>query len=116
MDDVIAACESREERLIRLHPDQFAPDFLDWWRDNRHIWRAFDAAAEQLARNGVEHFGARAIGEHIRFETALRERGGDFKVNDHAWPDCARLWLLMHPSYPRFFETRAQRNSSKRAA
>jgi hypothetical protein len=114
--DILAALEPQEVRLARLYPERFAPDFVHWLLDNFAIWRAFDKAADALWQTGVAHFGARCIWEHLRYETALRERDSDYKLNDHRPPDLARLWLLKYPNRLGFFETRVSEKSTKRAA
>jgi hypothetical protein len=114
--DLLAASEPREAALVRCNPDRFAVDFLFYLLDNWAVWRAFEQTANALWERGILHFGARCIGEHLRYETALRERSGDWKLNDHRWPDFARLWLLKYPLRVGFFETRVQRESTRRAA
>ena len=94
--------------MIVTHQDWFRDNDLDWVTQNFHIWEAFEREADLIWNSGRRHWSARTIGEYLRHETAIRE-GGDgtgFKVNDHAWPSLARIYMLMHPDREGFFERR----------
>lgn len=82
------------------------PTFYAWLKDNMHIWRRFVAEADKIKGTGRQHYSARTIGEFLRHQTSLRERGGEFKCNDHVWPDCARLYVALRPECDGFFELR----------
>lgn len=97
--------------VIRCKRDLFRADFPQWLADNFHIWKAFEREADRVWARGRAHYSARTIGEFIRHETALREDGGEFKVNDHAWPDCARLYTLLNPDR-KLFEFRGERKAA----
>jgi hypothetical protein len=85
----------------------FRPDFVDWLRGNTPIWERFDREASAVYARGRRHYSARTIGEYLRHETALKESPEhEWKLNDHRWPDLARLWLLVHPERGGFFELR----------
>lgn len=116
--DLLAMLESPEQREIRLHPDLFAPDFLDWFAANSTIWTMFVAQADAIWRSGRKYYSARTIIHWIRHETALRESvtGDGFKINNNWSADLARLYLIVRPDRPDFFELRHQLQSSKRAA
>jgi hypothetical protein len=108
--------EPTEVSLVRCNTDKFAPDFHFWLLDNFAIWRRFKREADLVWQSGRRHYSARTIGEFIRHQTALRDSNVTFKCNDHVWPDCARLWLLLYPERKGFFDTRVQLGSSKRLA
>lgn len=91
---------------VKARPDLFTPEFEIWLLENWNIWKAFERRAHRLWDAGARHAGARMIGETIRYLTLLRERAPMFKVNDHAWPSCARLYMLAHPERKNLFETR----------
>jgi hypothetical protein len=106
-----------EYRLIAEHPESFPDDFAPWLADNWHVWREFQRQAHWLRINGRrKHFAARTIGEYMRHYTALSETEGMWKLNDHRWPDLARLYMLKYPEAAGFFELRVQAGSSKRQA
>jgi hypothetical protein len=95
--------------VVILCHETFRDDFGPWLLNNWGIWKTFERRADRLHASGVRHAGARMIGEHIRYLTALREKGNSrFKVNDWYWPDCARLWTLLNPGKEGFFETRGR--------
>lgn len=86
---------------------EFRLDFIPWLEKNLHVWEAFEAEAWLHVRRGAKRWGARTIGEYLRRETAVRMKSdGEWKVNDHRWPDLARLWLLLNPECGGFFELR----------
>jgi hypothetical protein len=81
---------------------------VEWMRANWAVWEQFEREANTVWDTGRRRWGARWIGEHIRRETLLREVDGLFKVNDHIWPDLARLYLALNPEREGFFETRGR--------
>lgn len=84
----------------------YKPDFYAWMKANTHIWKRFVIEADKVRGTGRPHYSARTIGEFLRHQTSLREAGSVFKVNDHVWPDCARLYVAMRPESVGFFEFR----------
>ena len=89
-------------------PEHFRPDFAEWLEKNPKIWDAFAAQADIIWNRGRRRYSARTIGEWLRHESAMREAPNEhgWKLNDHAWPDCARLYMLAYPDRDSFFETR----------
>lgn len=102
---------------VCAHPERFRPDFLDWLSRNFPVWLAFEREADQVWARGRRHYSARTIGEYLRHESALREAPNElgWKLNDHYWPDLARLYMLINPDREGFFERRASQ-FTKRAA
>lgn len=86
----------------------FKPSFPSWLVDNFAIWKSFESEANALWSMGRRHYSARTIGEFLRHSTALREASSEFKLNDHVWPDCARLYMLLYPEREGFFELRGR--------
>lgn len=105
VDQVVTEAE-RLRVIVKSRPDLFTTEFEIWLLENWAIWKAFEKRAHRLWDVGARHAGARMIGETIRYLTWLREKDALFKVNDHAWPSCARLYMLVHPARP-LFETRS---------
>lgn len=93
---------------ITLSEDKYRPGLREWVDENWSIWLRFEFEADKVRERGRRHYSARTIGEYIRHSTALKEKGGAFKVNDHIWPDLARLYLTLHPSAQGFFELRGR--------
>lgn len=90
------------------HAGRFRYISVEWMRANWKVWRAFECEADARFTEGHRAWGARTIGEYIRRETRIAERAGQFKVNDHIWPDLARLWLLLNPEREGFFDLRGR--------
>lgn len=93
---------------IAGHPGAFRLDLTEWFShpQNWLIWGTFVYEANRAWDHGYRHYSARTIGEVIRHHTNLRQVGGEFKVNDHLWPDIGRLYMLVYPDRCGFFETR----------
>lgn len=87
---------------VALNPEKYRPDFYEWLRENSHIMHAFEIEAERIWARGRKHYSARTIVEYLRHETLLAEAGGEWKINDHFTPDCARLFVALNPDKPLF--------------
>jgi len=95
--------------VVDGHPERFRADFKAWLEKNYPVWIAFEHEANRVWDRGRRHYSARTIGEYLRHESAMREQPNEhgFKLNDHWWPDLARLYMLMYPEREGFFERRA---------
>jgi hypothetical protein len=102
---------ARHEYVLRRVCEN-APTFryidVDWMRTNWKVWAAFETEADARFQEGHRAWGSRTIGEYIRRETRIAEKAGSFKVNDHIWPDLARLYLILKPEREGFFELRGR--------
>mgnify|MGYP003349026817 CR=1 FL=1 len=47
-----------------------------WFKDNDHIWRAFERQAILIARSGHKHYSARTIVEYLRHRGVDRSQSG----------------------------------------
>lgn len=94
--------------VAQRHSDQFRPDFIGWLMDNSHLYAEFEKLALSVAGKRP-HYGARAIVEVMRFNSAIRERDGIFKINGNYVPCMARLFALCHPQHADLFEFREHR-------
>lgn len=94
--------------LVAAHAPKFRADFVQWLEANYSAWEAFEREADKIWNAGRRHYSARTIGEVLRHESALREKPNThgWKLNDHYWPDLARLYALLHPDRDKFFELR----------
>lgn len=90
----------------------FRADFLPWLHDNLAIYEEFERLALAMAR-ARRHYGARSIVEKMRYDMAIRETGGEFKINGNMVPCMARLFALRNPANAGLFEFREQ---SRKAA
>ena len=86
--------------------DEFSEWFRGWLTSNWHIWEAFRREADRVWQRGRTHYSARTIVEVLRHESALRETGDGWKINDWATPFMAKLYVRVHPDR-RLFEVRS---------
>jgi hypothetical protein len=93
--------------IVEANSSLFRSDFPEWLAANKLIFRRFVKEADLIWAKGRQHYSARTIGEYLRHETALREQGTTYKLNDHVWPDLARLYLLIRPGREEFFSLRS---------
>lgn len=83
--------------------------FCQFHKQNPQVYKLFKHFASQ-ARDRREHFGARMIGERLRWYTQIETTDADYKLNDHIWPYYARMLMLDEPErYADFFSTRDAR-------
>lgn len=103
--------EQRVYDALAAHSGAFITDLLHWFSHDANwlLWASFEYQANAAWNAGRRRYSARTIGEYLRHHTTLTDSGADFKINDHVWPDLARLYMLMHPERAGFFETRGRR-------
>ncbi len=100
------SAKTRELTLLLVQAStKFLPEFHDWLRDNWAIWTRFREEANKIRAKGRAHYSSRTLIEYVRHETALREEG-EFKIDNNAAPDMARLYMLTNPGADGFFELR----------
>lgn len=87
-------------------PLWFRDDFAGFLRSNWRVYLAFELEADKVWARGRRHYSARTIVEVLRHESALRETGSEWKLNDWWTKDLARLWTAFHPERAGFFEFR----------
>ncbi len=95
-------------QVVVDHASDYRREFNEWLEANWHVWLAFEREANRIWDRGRRHYSARTIGEYLRHESALRQVEDEtpWKLNDHAWPDLARLYMAMYPLRAEFFELR----------
>jgi hypothetical protein len=93
-------------QVASANPDTFAGKFMEFLRDNLHVYDAFEKQALAIAAKGFKHYSSRTIIEVLRHHSALQQVGGAWKLNDHITPYMARLFMLLHPELGNFFEFR----------
>jgi hypothetical protein len=108
---VAAQERQRQERqrldvLVVLNAHDFAPEFRSWLHANLHVWQAFVHEAMKVRAVGHDHYSARTIVEVLRHQSAIREVGGPWKIDNDRVPDMARLWGLRYPSMAAMFAFR----------
>ena len=90
----------------RVDPESRFGKWLAFHRANPEVWRLFRRFAGEALSAGRERFGARMIGERIRWFTSIETAGCEYKVNDHFWPYYARLLMLTDERFAEVFERR----------
>jgi hypothetical protein len=102
----VSGTPKRAIALVNRFADEFRPEFGQWIEANWHIWKAFCQEAEAVWDSGRRRYSARTIIEFIRHETAMRQAGGAYKINNSYVPDLGRLYGLMKKQRQTFFECR----------
>ena len=69
------------------------PDYVD---ENMHIFRQFLQFSVRMRNTGRDHYGARSIIEVVRYHSQLEDTS-EFKINNNASSEFARLAMLMFP-------------------
>lgn len=93
---------------FELPPRNDADAAFRVWADvNAHIVDAFCRRAMDLRVSGREHYGAKRIVEELRYDTALTERSGAWKINNSFVSRLARLAMERCHELRGFFEVRA---------
>lgn len=93
--------------IIKEHAAEFPPEIKQWLFDNEHIWVAFTKEAFSAQSNGYKHYSARTIVEYLRHKSMLREKDGEWKINNNVVPYLARLISRVYPEFMKtFFEFR----------
>jgi len=80
--------------------------FEEWIANNKHIYFAFEEKAKQIWNAGYKHFGQRCIWESIRYETSLREKNSEYKLNNNYLKGCAMLFIDRNPECKGLFDFR----------
>lgn len=82
---------------------------------NPEVWNLFVQFANEKIRLGYQHFGAKAIMERVRWETAKGDGTPMLKVNDMFTAFYARRFAREFPRHADFFRTRKQRSAERPA-
>jgi len=93
-------------------------DFKEWeetysgW-DNLHpeYYEMFKQFAFDRIEKGFTRWGARSIGERMRWETDI-DSGERYKVNNNLAAYFSRKFMVEFPEHDKFFETRSHPNSA----
>jgi hypothetical protein len=82
--------------------------FHDWLLENESVWLRFESEALRIWNRGRDHYSARTIIEVLRHESCLSDTDQDYKLNNNAAPNLARLFMLVHPNCGEFFQLRGR--------
>ncbi len=84
------------QSVVAAHADCFTPKFVEFIRDNEHVFKIFASLTDQLWTRGRRFYSARTIGEKMRFDHDVVSIGSDYKLNNNDFPDMARLYVLLN--------------------
>jgi len=80
--------------------------FLRFHRENPHVYAQLQAMAQEAQRAGATKIGIGMMFEVLRWQTLLRTRGDDFKLNNNYRSYYARLLIARNPALSELFELR----------
>ena len=72
------------------------------------VYEAFARRANKLWRKGRRRYGAKAIIEVMRYESAISDYGVQFKLNNNDTSKIVRVFQLLNPDHATMFETRTK--------
>jgi hypothetical protein len=79
-------------------------EWLDnWVPDNRHIIDEFTQLAFDAKAAGYHHHGGQALYEYMRFNRMIKEKRGDYKLNNNNVGMITRYVMIANPELEGFF-------------
>ena len=82
--------------------------------EHPEVWEMFERFTMQLIAAGRDHFGAKAVWERMRWETAVNPAyGEDYKLNNNYHAFYARRFARVHPKHADFFRFRKQKSADE---
>lgn len=95
--------------IVDANKSMFTEEFAEWVGQNLHVFAAFVEQARYVKKvMRRDHYSARTIGEWLRHNSAIKEKGNGWKLNNNWFPALARLSMLAYPDLAGLFETREQ--------
>ena len=96
--------------------DQLGEAFRRFHEQNPTVWVLFQRFALEAIATGLDHYGADAINQRIRWHMEIETRGTEsLKMNNSFTAYYARLFHLAHPSHDGFFRNRRLRSGDSTA-
>jgi hypothetical protein len=80
--------------------------WLEWHRQNPHVYRLFKEFTFQAISRGHKRLSAWLVVNRIRWETSVETLGGDFKISNNFIAYYARLFMEEFPLHRGFFRTK----------
>ena len=93
--------------LIACSHPEIPNNFVEWIRDNEHIWIAFRDEALKMTRLGYQHYSSKTIMEYLRHHSVISENSDEFTLNNNHTPYLARVFALAYPKHAGLFAYRA---------
>jgi hypothetical protein len=105
-DDLFSWAERRAPTPEDYAITDGARRWLEWERLNPAFYPLFCQFAAQAIRHGHSRLSAWLVVNMIRWETTIVTQGSEYKVSNEVIAYYSRMWLVDHPAYPDFFETK----------
>lgn len=87
----------------------YHPRFPGWPFEHWDIYAELERLAIAAIKRGRTRLSAKFLFELIRWNTAIREEGEPYKINNSHASDYARLFDCMNPQHAGYFEFRQRR-------
>lgn len=87
--------------------------FVQYHKDNPHVFREFEAQTLKAIRSGKTKLSAKMIVNWIRWNEYLKTTDQNFRINDAFHSYYARLFASLHPEHEGIFEFRKLRNEEE---
>ena len=98
--------------IVEENKGLFTDEFAAWIEKNLHVFAEFAEQSLYVKRTmRREHYSIRTIGEWVRHNSEIREKGNGYKLNNNAFAPISRLLMLAYPELNGLFETR-ERNEN----
>lgn len=82
--------------------------------ENPGVWQEFERLALDLIGRGIQHYGAKAVMEVVRYHRTVRSNDPHFRVNNTFTSYYARKFIRRYPQYRDFFDMRHSRYDGTR--
>ena len=90
--------------------------FWEFHQENPHVYVALVRMARRLKAVGRTHYGIGALFEALRFESAIKTNGDEWKLNNNHRALYVRLIERNEPDLRGFFEMRQRHGPSRGGA
>ena len=80
--------------LAASHPE-IPNHFVEWLRENEHIWIAFRDEALKMTRLGYQHYSSKTIMEYLRHHSVISENSDEFKLAQQVYH--SNPWFASSP-------------------
>lgn len=85
-----------------------------WHKENPHFYEMFERFALALISNGHSNSSAWLVVNRIRWETAMKTTGDEYKISNDFIAYYARLFHHDHPKHEGFFRTKKLKTETQR--
>ena len=102
-----------EDVLLGVNKKQ-REKFYRWYPKNMHIINKFHQVTHLLKEKGKrDHYSARAIFEHIRWNTLFSDSDEEYKIQDNVCSSIVRVVVHMFPEFQGMFTMKKNKLSNE---